>query len=735
MRENSFNYTIVFVVMLVGCALGIKELIEPDLWWYMRTGEWIVTNAQVPASDFLSYTHFGVEWINVKWLYEVLIYGFSKIGGPEFVSVFQSIINVLIVWVLYGIYCQITKTRKTGIWAIVTIFALAISSYRMTARPETISHLFSLLTILIYLFGKNKNVKWFYWWIPLQVLWTNMHEAYAVGIILMVSLAAWEALLAFRQKRPILKVPIVYSMGLATIGICLNPRGYEMLLHPFEIFNQLNINKFTTELLNYHSSIYWEQWQSFGFAIFISLFVFLLVFSNGKQIKKSIQNALNTISGGYLLILFLFIYLGLSAQRNIPFFILGVSPILALGLGNIIPKKTDKVISIVALTLGVVCYCLVVSNQFYSLTDSKYKFGLKVDSYSNPIGLANELQEIDYKQAHFSDYLTSSYILWKHKDYQSYIDLRDLDVFPASFFGEVLLVSQNYRAFNDLDAMNNFQYVYLKRLDFTPLISNLNSDPNWTMTYADPIACLFQKQKKTESKDVFSPPLQLEISSLSAALNFILNPLKKEKESSINMDFMAASFYNAIDDYELALKRLNKLNSNPEFEYRSLCMQGRILTEIGVKAQSDSLLAEGIARTSKAKKLFPKKSEAFYTAGLQFYKQKLLNEAIVDFKLCLKRDKENVDALSQLALCQNALAEVDPKNSAIYIAGWFKYMEQAYEIDPSNMMFAYQLGVSYCERNKCKEAKKYLEKLEELPFLNKSQNASILRCKKKCLRD
>jgi len=735
MRGNSFNNTIVFVVMLVGCSLGIKELIEPDLWWYMRTGEWIVVNSQVPATDFLSYTHFGVEWINVKWLYEVLIYGFSKIGGPEFVSVFQSIMNVLIVWVLYGIYCQISNTRRIGVWAIVTILALAISSYRMTARPETISHLFSLLTILIYLFGKNKNIKWFYWWIPLQVLWTNMHEAYAVGIVLMVSLAAWETFLAFRQKRPILKAPIVYSTALATIGICLNPRGYEMLLHPFEIFNQLNINKFTTELLNYHSSIYWEKWQSFGFIIFISLFVFLLVLSNGKQIKKSIQNALNTISGGYLLILFLFIYLGLTAQRNIPFFILCVSPVLALGLGNIIPKKTNKVISIAALTLGVVCYCLVVSNQFYSLTDSKYKFGLKVDPYSNPIGLGNELQKIDYKQAHFSDYLTSSYILWKHKDYQSYIDLRDLDVFPASFFGEVLLVSQNYRAFNDLDAMNNFQYVYLKRLDFTPLISDLNSDPNWTMTYADPIACLFQKQKKTASKDVFSSPQQLEISGLSSTVNFIFNPLKKEDVSPINMDFMAASFYNAIEDNELALNRLNKLNSNPEFEYQSLCMQGRILTEIGVKAQSDSLLAEGLARTSKAKKLFPKKSEAFYTAGLQFYKQKLLNEAIVDFKLCLKRDKENVDALSQLALCQNALAEVDPQNSAIYIAGWFKYMEQAYEIDPSNMMFAYQLGVSYCERNKCEKAKKYLEKLEELPFLNKAQNASILRCKKKCLRE
>ncbi|MFQ3325937.1 MAG: hypothetical protein ACI8YC_000571, partial [Salibacteraceae bacterium] len=54
MKENSINYTIVFVVMLVGCAIGVKELIEPDLWWYMRTGEWILKNTQVPASDFLS---------------------------------------------------------------------------------------------------------------------------------------------------------------------------------------------------------------------------------------------------------------------------------------------------------------------------------------------------------------------------------------------------------------------------------------------------------------------------------------------------------------------------------------------------------------------------------------------------------------------------------------------------------------------------------------------------------
>lgn len=735
MKGSLINNAIFFIVLLVACSLGLKELIEPDLWWYMRTGEWILENVQVPSTDFLSYTHFGAEWINVKWLYEVLIYAFSKIGGPEFVSVFQSIVNILIAWTLYEVYKQFTSARKTGVWAFVTITAFAICSYRMTARPETISHLFSLLTILIYLFGKNKNAKWFFWWIPLQILWTNLHEAYATGIILMISLSAWECYLAYKQKRPILKAPIVYSAGLATLAICINPRGYQMLLHPFEIFNQLNTNKFTTELLNYQSPIYWNKWQSYAFIVSIALFVFFLLFSNGRQIKNSLNNAFTNLSGGYILILFLFIYLGLSAQRNIPFFILAVSPFLAIGFAKVLPKKTDKIIPIVALLVGVVSYCLVVSGQFYSLTNSKYNFGLKVDTYSNPIGLGNELQELDYKQAHFSDYLTSSYILWKYKDYQSFIDLRDLDIFQGSFFEEVLMVSQNYKAFKELDEINNFQYVYLKRLDFTPLISNLNADSNWTMVFVDPIACLFIKQKKLSTIDVFKAPEKLETSNLSAAVNFIFNPIRKEESFSINIDFMAASFYDAISDYELALNRLKKLNSNAEFEYRSLCMQGRILTELGLNAKSDSLLAEGFARTSKAKKLFPKKSQAYYTAGLQFYKQGLLIEAITDFKLCLKRDKKNTDALNQLALCQNALAQIDPKNSAIYIADWFKYMEQAYEIDPNNLMFAYQLGVSYCDRNKCEEAKKYLEKLGELPFLDKAENASIMRCKKKCLSE
>ncbi len=56
--------------LLVAAALSIKTLQEPDLWWMLRTGEWIVENGRVVDRDVFSFTFSGVPRINVKWLFE-----------------------------------------------------------------------------------------------------------------------------------------------------------------------------------------------------------------------------------------------------------------------------------------------------------------------------------------------------------------------------------------------------------------------------------------------------------------------------------------------------------------------------------------------------------------------------------------------------------------------------------------------------------------------------------------
>jgi hypothetical protein len=83
----------VLLVFAVAIALSIKGLREPDLWWQIRTGEWILEHLQVPTQDVFSYTFAGANWFNIKWLSEVLLALVSKATGPEWVFLLQAAVT------------------------------------------------------------------------------------------------------------------------------------------------------------------------------------------------------------------------------------------------------------------------------------------------------------------------------------------------------------------------------------------------------------------------------------------------------------------------------------------------------------------------------------------------------------------------------------------------------------------------------------------------------------------
>jgi len=143
-------------VLLTGIVMSLKSLTEPDTWWQLRTGEWIVKNGKVPTHDIFSYTMNGSSWINVKWLYEVLIYFIQDIGGPEFVLILQAIVTVLILIIIRKIYNSLYETiylkkpdRFSPFLILVLLITLICIGFRLNCRPELFSY---LLRQLIFLF-------------------------------------------------------------------------------------------------------------------------------------------------------------------------------------------------------------------------------------------------------------------------------------------------------------------------------------------------------------------------------------------------------------------------------------------------------------------------------------------------------------------------------------------------------------------------------------------------------
>src|SRR4051794_30060819 len=90
------------VIMLAGVlALPVLVAVRPvtdwDIWWHLRTGQWILDNGQVTTTDPFSTYGADRPWIAYSWLFEVLIFGLYQWLGLAGVVVYRVVLSLAVV--------------------------------------------------------------------------------------------------------------------------------------------------------------------------------------------------------------------------------------------------------------------------------------------------------------------------------------------------------------------------------------------------------------------------------------------------------------------------------------------------------------------------------------------------------------------------------------------------------------------------------------------------------------
>jgi hypothetical protein len=544
---------LVAIVYLIAIAFSIKSLREPDLWWQIRTGEWIIEHCKIPTVDMFSMTNAGTEWINIKWLFEVIAALITKYLGAESVFLLQVIVSVLIVYFLRKTV-QLFEIKSSVILFYCFLVLLIGVQYRMIGRPEMFSHLFQVISLYLLLRFHKSHDRFIWLLVPLQVIWTNIHEAYGMGLVMVGLFWFGNFTYAIKARQPksfrLLKV-----FGVMLIATCLNPRGWTLLFRQFNIFSQLSENKYTTELDNVFAPMYWNV-ESYLLIVIVLISIFLLytTFKRGK-----INDVINSFSFGYIVLIIAFLGLALTAYRNIVFLYLLIFPILVISIDNYVNTKTQR--TKLAIALGVILYVSVVSNGFYRLIDSRDRYGLEVLSTHNPIGAANYIAQKGLKSKKgFADYLTSSYLLWSLQPYfKTYIDLRDLDVFSNSDFDSYLKMVNFPNQYIAVDDSFKFDYVVLYRLADPYLHAYLYRDSIYACTYVDAVAAVYEKTDDFTRDDIFSRCKPVLAGKMAQTINYIFNPLYEPFDyENLNQDYFAADYYFTVGRLQLASFRIRK---------------------------------------------------------------------------------------------------------------------------------------------------------------------------------
>jgi hypothetical protein len=221
---------------------------DPDLWWHLKTGEYIMDNWKVPDEDPFAYTtprplnEVKKRGLQAHWLGQVLLYVPYSFAGLTGVGILRNFLILLPMLVLFFWLFA----RRAGPWlalAVVVFPALLLStklSYTFE-RPQGFS--FTLALVLVILLerlraktGKEsgRSFDFSFWLIPVTMtLWANIHAGFIVGNVTIMVFLTGEALrsgfhLLKGSRDRGLRPAFFFVCLLAIAASFLNPNGYEL---------------------------------------------------------------------------------------------------------------------------------------------------------------------------------------------------------------------------------------------------------------------------------------------------------------------------------------------------------------------------------------------------------------------------------------------------------------------------------------------------------------------------
>ena len=310
-RQTTFAAILLFGLL----AITARSAVDPDLWWHLRTGQWIVDTGSIPHSDPFSFTRAGQAWVSHEWLSEVVFYELWKRGGAAALIVFSAIVTTMGFMLLY------LRCPGKGHWAAAATAVGALASApSWGVRPQMFT--FAMASLLLWLVEVGENRPRLLLWIPpLFLVWLNLHAGFALGPALLLAyglgLTAETAVghTSWKEARPIVvRVLLLIVACLALVP--LNPSGVQLYRYPFETLRSAGMRSFIVEWFSpdFHQSLY----QPF-------LLVWLLVLA-------ALASARSRPQGRVMVPLILTAFAALDAVRHIPIFVLVATPVVAAAL-------------------------------------------------------------------------------------------------------------------------------------------------------------------------------------------------------------------------------------------------------------------------------------------------------------------------------------------------------------------------------------------------------------------
>ena len=251
-RTDYIAQTIVTAVLFATPALMCVHggvVADADVWWHLRTGQWMVEHHALPRVDIFSAANAGKPWAPYSWLFELMIYGlFQKLGLAGIVG-FSSAMVVAITVALQHLVKRLQS--DFSLIALLTFATCYCLEHLYTPRPWLFTILFFVLELDILMHARKTGQTRELAWLPvIFALWSNLHIQFVDGLLVMV-LALAEAIgsrWSVGEKTRLRAHWLAAAFAGSVLATMLNPFGWHIYRVAYDLAAQPGVLNKINEL-------------------------------------------------------------------------------------------------------------------------------------------------------------------------------------------------------------------------------------------------------------------------------------------------------------------------------------------------------------------------------------------------------------------------------------------------------------------------------------------------------
>lgn len=479
----------VLIFLLALFVSAVRPTSDPDMWWHLRTGE-VILEQGIPRQDVFSFTVSDHHWITHEWLSQLIMWMLYVAGGFDALILSFAAIIALAFWLVFR-----SCVGQPYLPVFVTLVAAFASAPTWGVRPQ----MFNLLFLASFLFitegvrSKRYTTRAYLWFLPLSILWANLHSGFMIGVVFLAAVAIGDAvqlLLGARLPQSGSKQTTrqIGALGLSAAGSlmagAINPNGFRLWLYPLETLSSPAMQGF---ILEWQSP---ELREYFFWPFVVLLLLGILGWTYGR--RPSASDTLLFLGTGLA---------GLLSARNISLFAVVATPIVCRALWPAVVfvshgylEDSDRngrrsvsghMLFVNYVLLGL---CMLAATIYVANTLAKNE---QVIATRYPVAAVDFLFESGLEKARgYNEYAWGGYLIWR--GIPVFVDGR-ADVYGDEFlflYQQGRQLEPNWR--EPLDSFN-VDYVLMDRN--ARLGTMLREVSGWREVYVDDLARVFLRKE------------------------------------------------------------------------------------------------------------------------------------------------------------------------------------------------------------------------------------------------